>query len=141
MTVRQIKRSSPEKAEQHRIRKLFESCGFKTYNLSQARASKQTPGLPDLWLVNPETGDALWWECKAAKPNGKPKPLRPEQSQFRDECLTCLVHHGWGTLTEAEAWLEAHGYGKAHPGGFVIGAARRKPKGGLTFGVHSLLPR
>lgn len=119
MTVRQLTRAAPEKAEQHRIRKLFESCGFTTYNLSQARASKQTPGLPDLWLVNPETGDALWWECKAAKPNGKPKPLRPEQSRFRDECHACLVHHGWGTLTEAMAWLEAHNYGKAHPAGFI----------------------
>lgn len=114
------RRAAPEKAEQHRIRKLFEACGFKTYNLSQARASMQTPGLPDLWLVNPDTGDALWWECKAPKPNGKPKPLRPEQAVFRDECIECRVGHGWGVLADAEAWLEAHAYGKAHPGGFVV---------------------
>lgn len=120
VNLRQTRRSAPEKAEQHRIRKLFEACGFKTYNLSQARASMQTPGLPDLWLVNPDTGDALWWECKAPKPNGKPKPLRPEQAVFRDECIECRVGHGWGVLADAEAWLEAHAYGKAHPGGFVV---------------------
>lgn len=120
MTGIRSARQSPEKAEQQRIRLLFHACGFVSYNLSQSRASMQTPGLPDIWFANPETGHALWWECKAAKPNGKPKPLRKEQATFRAECLDCGVGHGWGTLTDAEAWLESRGYGKAMPGGFAV---------------------
>jgi hypothetical protein len=123
------RRQAPEKAEQLQIRRLFESCGFVVYNLSQARASQQTPGLPDLWLVNPATGDALWFECKAPKPNGTAKPLHPEQEQFRDECLATGVNHAWGVLADAMAWLERWGYGTVCANGFVRGrpVARRMP--------------
>jgi hypothetical protein len=80
----------------------------------------QTPGLPDLWLVNSETGDALWWETKAPRNKaGAPHKLRPEQAKFRQECIDTGVMHGWGTQQDAEQWLQVNGYGTRHPNGFV----------------------
>jgi hypothetical protein len=69
-----------EKDEQAYIAKLFRGFGCKVYNLSQARASKQTPGLPDLWVVNgaiveirarSDHSIAFWFEVKRAhrRPN------------------------------------------------------------------------
>jgi hypothetical protein len=54
-----------EKEEQAFIAKLFRGFGCKVYNLSQARASKQTPGLPDLWVVHLEAKLAFWFESSA----------------------------------------------------------------------------
>lgn len=53
-----------EKEEQREIRKLFKAFGFTVYSLSQARASKQTPGLADLYCVHRDQPIALWFETK-----------------------------------------------------------------------------
>jgi hypothetical protein len=58
-----------EKAEQAAIVKLFRAYGLTVYNLSQARPSKQAPGLPDLWCMRARDkwgnfGAAFWWESK-----------------------------------------------------------------------------
>lgn len=81
-----------EKREQVEIRKLFIAYGFKVYNLSQARASKQTPGLPDLWVVHTREDIAFWWESKR-QVGGE---LSPAQRDFHAECLRANVgcYHG-----------------------------------------------
>jgi hypothetical protein len=57
--------SIAEKAEQSEIVKRFKGIGgFAVYNLSQSRASKQTPGLPDLWCMHTRYAFAFWWESK-----------------------------------------------------------------------------
>lgn len=71
-----------EKEEQAFIAKLFRGFGCKVYNLSQARATKQTPGLPDLWVIHRAAKLAWWFECKRAW-GGK---LSDAQADFLGEC-------------------------------------------------------
>jgi hypothetical protein len=81
-----------EKREQTEIYKLFRAYGFHVRNLSQARASKQAPGLGDAWVVHRERPIAFWWESKR-QVGGK---LSPAQVEMRDDCARCRVayHHG-----------------------------------------------
>jgi hypothetical protein len=81
-----------EKEEQYEIRKLLMAFGFHVYNLSQARAAKQTPGLPDLWNVHRTLPIAFWWETKRQVGGELSEP----QEDFRDECHRCHVGHGTG---------------------------------------------
>ena len=90
-----------EKAEQVEVVKNFRRAGFKVYWLSQSRASKQTPGLPDLYFVHKAKGIALWWETKR-QVGGE---LSPAQADFRAECIACQIWHGSGDRYHAEAWL------------------------------------
>ncbi len=90
-----------EKEEQAEIRKLFLSFGFKVRNLSQARASKQSPGLADLYVVHRELPIAFWWEAKR-QVGGK---LSPAQVEFRDDCLRCGVGYGSGDRHAARTHL------------------------------------
>lgn len=78
-----------EKQEQVEVRKLLIAYGFKVYNLSQARATKQTPGLPDLWCVHKREPIAFWFETKR-QVGGQ---LSPAQVDFQAECLRCDVKH------------------------------------------------
>lgn len=93
-----------EKTEQVEVRKRFVACGFGVYNLSQARAAKQTPGLPDLWLVHRALPIALWWETKR-QVGGVHSPA---QRGFAAECDRCGVNHGTGDRYDAERWLIEH---------------------------------
>jgi hypothetical protein len=53
-----------EKQEQAEVVKILRAHGCVVYSLSQARASKQTPGLPDLWVFHPRAHAAFWFEVK-----------------------------------------------------------------------------
>jgi hypothetical protein len=57
------KRQSPEKRMQGYVIKNLRRLGFFVSSFSQARASKQTPGIPDLYVMG--HGVALWIEMKA----------------------------------------------------------------------------
>jgi hypothetical protein len=99
-----------EKQEQVEVRKLLIAYGFKVYNLSQARASKQSPGLPDLWCVHTREPVAFWFETKR-QVGGK---LSPPQLEFQAECLRCEVRHFVGDRHSAAALLLS--LGLAEPG-------------------------
>lgn len=81
-----------ERKEQHEIYKLFRAYGFKVRNLSQARASKQAPGLGDAWVVHREFPIAFWWESKR-QVGGE---LSPAQLEMQADCARCAIpyHHG-----------------------------------------------
>lgn len=81
-----------EKEEQHEIARLFREFGFTVRHLSQARASKQSPGLPDLWVTHRELPIAFWWESKR-QVGGK---LSDVQVEFRNDCLRTGVGYGTG---------------------------------------------
>lgn len=53
-----------EKQVQLRIKDALDGMGFHVSDLSQPRASMQTPGLPDLYVMHPNWGVALWVEVK-----------------------------------------------------------------------------
>jgi hypothetical protein len=90
-----------EKAEQWEVAKLFIAFGFKVDNLSQARRTKQAPGLPDLWCMHRELAIAFWWETKR-QVGGK---LSDAQIDFRDDCARCHVGYGAGDRHAARTHL------------------------------------
>ena len=53
-----------EKEEQAECYRIFRSRGFKVHNLSQARATKQSPGLPDCWIAHETKPICAWFEVK-----------------------------------------------------------------------------
>jgi hypothetical protein len=62
-------RKAPEKAVQRAVTKALKTLGFHISDLSQPRASMQTPGLPDLFAMHAGWKVAFWVEVKA--PGGK----------------------------------------------------------------------
>jgi hypothetical protein len=94
-----------EKEEQREVWQRFVVCGFKGYWLSQARETKQTPGLADLWFMHPDRELALWWETKRQK-GGKHSDA---QKEFARLCHVCRITYGTGDRYDAERWLVEHG--------------------------------
>jgi hypothetical protein len=101
-----------EKQEQSEIVKQFRAYSFVVYNLSQARAAKQTPGLPDLWIAHTRLALAGWWESK--RPVGG--SLSSAQRDFREQCIRCSVSYGTGDRRAAALWLIEQGLARAGPG-------------------------
>lgn len=97
-----------EKQIQADVIKLYRAHGCVVFNLSQARATKQTPGIGDLYVFWPEyrgLGPTVWWH-ETKTPAGK---LRPDQREFQQLCEECLVGHVVGGVAAAEYKLRAIG--------------------------------
>jgi hypothetical protein len=77
--------------------------------LSQPRASKQTPGIPDLWLTRAARTDApafaFWWESKR-QVGGKRSSA---QEAFGAECAAAGVGYGFGDRHDARQYLATLG--------------------------------
>jgi hypothetical protein len=112
-----------EKTEQWEIVKRAKAFRFEVWWLSQARAAKQTPGLPDLWLAHRDLPIATWWETKRQQ-SGRHSAA---QLAFAEHCARCGIPHGtgdrfafeayliglglverWGTVLEPTAYLRTH---------------------------------
>jgi len=65
-----------EKEIEHEIDLAMTDAGFHVVRFSQARASQQTPGIPDRLYLLPSSGVALWVEVKRAR--GKVSPAQKE---------------------------------------------------------------
>ena len=104
-----------EKAEQLECWKVFRAFGGRVYSLSQARASKQTPGLGDDFVVFPGRV-SFWWESKRQK-GGR---ISPAQQEFHELCAGAEgSKHHIGGRREAEEHVIA------------LGIATRGEDGGL----------
>lgn len=90
-----------EKDEQRVVARLFREFGFEVCWLSQPRASKQTPGIPDLWVMHPTLGVAFWMEVKRAS-GGRHSDA---QKHFRDIAQRCGVGYVTGDRRAAESHL------------------------------------
>lgn len=66
--------------------------GFSIWRFSQARATMQSPGIPDRRYVNTVWGVAFWWEAK--REGGKQSP---HQRAFELECNSVGEHYVCGT--------------------------------------------
>jgi hypothetical protein len=111
-----------EKAEQLEVTKIFRAFGGRVYSLSQARASKQTPGLGDLFVVLPELV-SFWWETKRQK-GGR---VSDAQQEFHDLC-NCTIdgsRHYIGGRREAEDLLIAFGLAYRDEASGVLEPVRR----------------
>jgi hypothetical protein len=94
-----------EKTEQLEIIKRFRVCHFRVYTLSQPRATKQTPGLPDLWCMHEQLPIAFWWESKR-QIGGKHSDA---QKEFAELAKSSGVRHGSGDRYDAERYLVSLG--------------------------------
>lgn len=95
-----------EKVEQAIIMKMARAIGMHVYNLSQARASKQTPGLPDLWITHESRRFAGWWETKRQVGGERSGP----QIEFASECFAATVPYGFGDRYHFASWLRTNGF-------------------------------
>lgn len=90
---------------------VYEACwllltrlGYPTYRLSQARAAKQTPGLPDLiaFVLRPTLRMLLFIEVK--KPGGRQRPeqkmLEWQTAQLETEKVRYLLVHSAQELAD-----------------------------------------
>lgn len=59
--------SATEKAVQAGVVRALRAMGFVVNDMSQPRATKQAPGVPDLYAQHPAWGIRLWVEVKAAR--------------------------------------------------------------------------
>lgn len=81
-----------ERTEQHACYMRLRAYGFKVYNLSQARETKQAAGLADAWIVHVAADWAGWWETKRQK-GGR---YSEDQLAFQEECRICGVKYATG---------------------------------------------
>jgi len=86
-----------EKEVQRRVVALYKSAGCFVYVLSQGYrhergGTRQTKGLPDLYVFPPGCSLALPWWHEVKRPGGKPSP---EQVEFNARCeargVYCLI--------------------------------------------------
>lgn len=74
----------PEKVVEHAGDLFMQALGFEIIRFSMARATMQTPGIPDRRYYSPRRKLALWWEAKAA--NGHQSAF---QTAFQRMCEAC----------------------------------------------------
>jgi len=112
---------------QRRITALFKQCGGEVYNLAQGYrpggknhgTTRQTKGLPDLFVFFPTWRRAVWYEVKKrhdkwpldrveapVRADYYKKLQRPEQATFEALCLSCGVWYVLGGLEEAVELIE-----------------------------------
>ena len=97
-----------EKEIQLEVVKLYRAHGCVVYNFSQARASKQSPGVGDLYVFWPAMrgdGPTAWWH-ETKTPTGKQSPA---QLVFQQFCESCHVGYVLGGVLAAAAKLDAIG--------------------------------
>lgn len=111
--VRAFTRPS-EKMEQQAVYYHLRALGGAYWNLSQARATKQTEGLPDAWLAF--QGRVAWWEAK--REGGKQSVA---QRAFQAACEAGGVTYLLGDRRVVWAWLGLAPTG--HPEAPAVGLA------------------
>lgn len=89
-----------EKQVQSAVRRLYELHGCSVYDLSQPRATMQTEGVPDLYVVDPQARAAWWHEVK--RPGGKQSV---GQRAFQAQCATVGVTYLLGGVDVARDHL------------------------------------
>lgn len=119
-----------EKAIEHAGDLFMVSLGFEMLRFSQARATQQTPGIPDRRYYRPAisrenaprstrgAGDksyAIWWESKTAR--GQQSPF---QRSFQHLCQSCGEVYLVGTDTVLHDWAEREGLVRRLPNGWEI---------------------
>ncbi len=93
-----------EKQIQLEVRRFLEAFGCVVISFSQPRATKQTPGIPDLYCFPPRGRPAFWFEVKT--PNGITSEA---QLDFEARCRMARIGYARGGVSEARYVLTALG--------------------------------
>ena len=99
---------------------LLKLAGFQVYRLSQARASRQSAGLPDLWAFHKGQGLELTMEVKRpATAEHRAGESSPAQTEFAEHRMRCRGYgsHITGDREALWTWLEFKGLATVLPGG------------------------
>lgn len=121
-----------EKDEQAFCYDLLRAYGFKVRNLSQARATKQAPGLGDAWLVHLRLGVALWWETKR-QVGGE---LSPDQVEMEADCRACGITYRYGSRYDLARYLLQLGLAEEGEGPCgIVPATRIVPPERTVLGI------
>ena len=111
-TVRPYRpRRTIEKEVERRVDALCALAGCATVRFSQARATQQTPGIPDRLYFAPTHALAFWVECKA--PGGRQSVA---QAQFQARALACGMPYVLGGYRDVAAFLVERGLWRLPPG-------------------------
>lgn len=102
-----------EREVKSRVIAIFRAFGGRVFNLDQGfrpggprhGTTRQTKGLPDLYVMFPARRQAAWFEVK--RPGGT---RSPEQETFADLCEACGLPYNWGGAEEAYALLRRLGF-------------------------------
>lgn len=105
-----------EKEIQAQVMKLYRAFGCVVYNLSQARASKQSPGLPDLYVVHRGIHQAWWHETKT--PFGKQSVA---QKYFGEIHTKTPIRYVLGGVRAAEEQMITLAIAVRGPDGYLEG--------------------
>jgi hypothetical protein len=104
-----------EKQVEHAGDLLMAALGFTAVRFSQARATQQTPGIPDRRYYSPERCAAVWWEAKTEI--GRPSAY---QAAFRAMCEACGEEYVIGTDDALVEWAVRKGYAERLPNGLRV---------------------
>jgi hypothetical protein len=109
-------RRAPEKREEDAGRLLMQNVlGFECWHLSQARATRQTPGWPDMLFMHEDSGLCVWWEAKA--PGGKQSDA---QREFQRYAQPCSMEYVVGPASALEEWAISKGLLERLPNGHLV---------------------
>ena len=75
--------------------RLLRALGCRVEVFSENRATRNTPGVPDVYAFLPNGRGTVWWETKV--PGGV---MRPAQLDFERRCLMCGQPYVRGGLAE-----------------------------------------
>lgn len=100
LEIAQGKLPATEKQEETWGDRFMDDLGFESIHFSQARASNQTPGIPDRKYYNESLGFTFWWEAKAE--DGKQSKAQRDYQVMAEKCgeVYCL-----GTAAVLGAWV------------------------------------
>lgn len=89
---------------QYSCSRLLEACGAWVYRLSQGRQTRQSAGLPDLYVLHAKLG-AFWVECK--QPHGNQSTA---QVRFQERCTAAKVPYVLArSVAELQGYLRLRG--------------------------------
>ena len=120
MRYRTLPRGALEKKVEQRIDELCANAGCESVHFSQARATKQSFGIPDRRYY-PREGPAFWVEVKAE--GGR---QTESQAAFEDRCRRCGDPYVLGGYREVLAYLITRGLWRL-PAGMAVGDVCRDP--------------
>lgn len=106
-----------EKVIQWDVMQLLRAYSFDVFNLSQPRATKQTPGIADVYAVHVWRRRILWFETKT--PDGAQSPDQIDFQVLHVQMGIAEVQYVVGGVLAAEEYL------------ISIGAAERTASGGI----------
>ena len=84
--------------------KLLRALGCRVEVFSENRATRNTPGVPDVYAFLPQGRGTFWWEAKATGGT-----ISDGQVEFERRCLMCGQPYVRGGLAELRHFLAGLG--------------------------------